>query len=559
VVTHYNNDKTYRVDDIDFSSTPGKKTFNHSKLGEVTLLKYFELTYKIRIKDPNQPLLVSMPKKRDIRRMGSSDPILLVPELCRMTGLTDRLRSNFRAMQEMAQCLKMEPASKLKTTMAYAARFVKADAETKILTTWGVKVDPTAVEIPARVLPSERVYLGKEVSYPRGNPDWDREIRHGMYTAASVTNWVVVVPQRQLDDYREFINCLGRDAASLKLQLSKPIEEVIPDDRPSTYQARLREVAQRRPAFVMVVLFRNNPEIYRMVKSEMMVRNAIPSQVITHQKCLAKDKQGRVKRSVATKVAVQIACKNGAVPWSVTAPMPDTMIVGFDTFHNKRGNKKSIGAMAASYDRNWCQYYSTVSVNSEFNELTQTMDSLFGECLRNFQERNGKMPKRVFFYRDGVGEGQLQHVLEVEVKKMVSVLETLETKPLLTFIVVSKRITPRFFSKDKSGNGVKNPLAGTIVDDVVTLPERHDFYLVSQETRQGTVNPTSFNVIYDDNKLPAERNQLLAYKLCHVYPNWPGTIRVPAPCQLAHKLAYLIGENELGMPHSGLKHLHYYL
>ncbi|RWS21128.1 Argonaute 3-like protein [Leptotrombidium deliense] len=34
---------------------------------------------------------------------------------------------------------------------------------------------------------------------------------------------------------------------------------------------------------------------------------------------------------------------------------------------------------------------------------------------------------------------------------------------------------------------------------------------------------------------------MLAYKMTHMYWNWPGTIRVPAPCQYAHKLAFLTG------------------
>ena len=41
--------------------------------------------YNIKITDMQQPLLVSMPKARDVKR-GQTDPILLVPELCRLTG-----------------------------------------------------------------------------------------------------------------------------------------------------------------------------------------------------------------------------------------------------------------------------------------------------------------------------------------------------------------------------------------------------------------------------------------------------------------------------------------
>ena len=58
--------------------------------------------------------------------------------------------------------------------------------------------------------------------------------------------------------------------------------------------------------------------------------------------------------------------------------------------------------------------------------------------------------------------------------------------------------------------------------------------------RQGTVNPTSYNVIKDTSGLMPKHIQQLTYKLTHLYYNWPGTVRVPAPCQYAHKLAFLV-------------------
>lgn len=55
------------------------------------------------IRQQNQPMLVSHMKQKDIRgadkdiREGKKDAvILLVPELCRCTGLTEDMRSNFR-------------------------------------------------------------------------------------------------------------------------------------------------------------------------------------------------------------------------------------------------------------------------------------------------------------------------------------------------------------------------------------------------------------------------------------------------------------------------------
>ena len=68
-------------------------------MGTINLIDYFKQQYNIRISDPHQPLLVSMPKKKDRRRTGSDQPIMLIPELCRMTGLTDSQRGNYPMMQ----------------------------------------------------------------------------------------------------------------------------------------------------------------------------------------------------------------------------------------------------------------------------------------------------------------------------------------------------------------------------------------------------------------------------------------------------------------------------
>merc|ERR1719282_2219495 len=162
-------------------------------------------------------------------------------------------------------------------------------------------------------------------------------------------------------------------------------------------------------------------------------------------------------------------------------------------------------------------------------------------------------------YRDGVGDGQIPYVIEHEIKAIKECFKKAglgESKLKFTYIVVSKRINTRFF---KMNGQPSNPPSGSVVDDVVTLPERHDFYLVSQSVRQGTVNPTSYNIIENTTSLKAEHFQKLTYKLCHLYYNWPGTVRVPAPCQYAHKLAFLVGESLHTAPSDKLEDTLYYL
>ncbi|KAJ8967855.1 hypothetical protein NQ317_018349 [Molorchus minor] len=156
----------------------------------------------------------------------------------------------------------------------------------------------------------------------------------------------------------------------------------------------------------------------------------------------------------------------------------------------------------------------------------------------------------ILIYRDGVGDGQLPYVYEHEVVNIKKKLteEIYKNGDLRMTFVVS-------LYREIKGN----PPPGTVVDDAITLPERYDFFVISQCVRQGTVAPTSYNVIEDTMGLPPDRLQMLTYKLCHMYYNWSGTVRVPAPCQYAHKLAFLVAQALHRPAHRNLENVLYYL
>ena len=92
----------------------------------------------------------------------------------------------------------------------------------------------------------------------------------------------------------------------------------------------------------------------------------------------------------------------------------------------------------------------------------------------------------LLLFRDGVGDGQIQYVVDYEVSAIMSCLAKAglqEDQVKFTYIIVNKKINTRIMGKD--GKIMSNPPSGTIVDDHVTLPERYDFFLVSQSVRQG--------------------------------------------------------------------------
>jgi aubergine-like protein len=98
----------------------------------------------------------------------------------------------------------------------------------------------------------------------------------------------------------------------------------------------------------------------------------------------------------------------------------------------------------------------------------------FAECVDAYTQCNGEPPERIMFYRDGVGDGQFELVIESELKQIRNGLEDFYNKEglrvaKLTYIIVTKRINSRLFTCPPK---VENPVPGTVCDDVITLPTR---------------------------------------------------------------------------------------
>ena len=61
---------------------------------------------------------------------------------------------------------------------------------------------------------------------------------------------------------------------------------------------------------------------------------------------------------------------------------------------------------------------------------------------------------------------------------------------------------------------------------------------------QGAVKPTHFYVAENSSRISKEAILNFTYALCYNYYNWPDSIKIPAPCMLADKIA--IYRSEVG-------------
>jgi len=187
------------------------------------------------------------------------------------------------------------------------------------------------------------------------------------------------------------------------------------------------------------------------------------------------------------------------------------MIVGFDVYHSGKGKQAvSVGAMVATTNDTFSQFYSAVSHHSNKDMLSTNMCAdftskasvlfiglictlcfqcffsiglfflKFSECLCAFQKKSGELPDRIIMYRDGIGQGDLLCVHRTEVKQIEESIQGTHhgVKEVgFTFIVVTKKGNVSIMSMERGNYG--NPRPGTVVDSVITLPERFGNILIA--------------------------------------------------------------------------------
>ncbi|KAG8178643.1 hypothetical protein JTE90_010554 [Oedothorax gibbosus] len=542
-MTRYNN-KTYKIDDIAWDMNP-MSTFVTKGGPETTFKDYYKRAYDIEIRDMNQPLLINKAKKKDIKEGEEDKLICLIPELCFMTGLTDAMRSDFKVMKDVASYTRVQPESRQLTLQKFIDNVRNNPEARQCFDSWNLELDPKPISLDGRQLQSETLLFGRGFKGNAGpEADWGR-----MVTSKSVLvpvhfeKWAVIFPKRDGNKIREFTTMLRNVCPAMGINVGDPQYVEILNDRTETYCQALKDIINPSVQIVVIIFPTPRDDRYSAVKKLCCIERPVPSQVIN----LKTISDGRKLRSVVQKIALQMNCKLGGELWAVPIPLEGLMVCGMDTYHDNSNGRRSVLAFVASINQNRTRWFSKTKIQNQGQEVADCLAVLFLEAIRKYFQVNHKLPDRIIMYRDGVGDGQMEMISKYEVEQMNSCFKhfTKDYSPQLTVVVVQKRINTRMYGVEQQGNRkmLKNPAPGTILDHTVTRKGWYDFFLISQHVRQGTVTPTHYVVIHDSSNLKPEYVQRISFKMTHLYYNWPGTVRVPAPCQYAHKLAYLVGQN----------------
>nr|CAD7263546.1 unnamed protein product [Timema shepardi] len=124
-------------------------------------------------------MLVSRSKPRELRA-GMSELVYLVPELCRMTGLTDEMRANFHLMRSLAEHTRVGPDVRIQKLNNFCNRLLGEQAVRQDLEEWNLQLSNRLVEFNGRILPQEKILQAQDIKYDAGaDTDWTRNLRIG--------------------------------------------------------------------------------------------------------------------------------------------------------------------------------------------------------------------------------------------------------------------------------------------------------------------------------------------------------------------------------------------
>ncbi|KAI5277620.1 Piwi-Like Protein 4 [Manis pentadactyla] len=535
VLTRYNN-KTYRIDDIDWSVKP-THTFRKRDGTEITYVDYYKQQYDITLSDLNQPVLVSLLKSK---RHDNSEARMahLIPELCFLTGLSDQATSDFRVMKAVAEETRLSPLER-QQRLARLADNIQRNKDARFeLETWGLHFG-CQICLTGRVVPSEKILMQDHVCQPMSAADWSKDIRTcKILHAQSLNKWLIICSDRAENVTENFLSCLRRVGNSMGFNVDYP-KIIKAQENPAAFLNTIQKHVSPDIQLVMCILPSNQKNYYDAIKKYLTTSCPVPSQCVLVRTL---NKNGMMM-SVATKIAMQMVCKLGGELWAVEIPLKSLMVVGIDICKDEFSKGMVVVGFVASINVRITRWFSRCILQTTSTSVADCLKVFMTGALDKWYKYNHSLPARIIVYRDGVGDGQLKTLIEYEVPQLLSSVTeaSSSTSSRLSVIVVRKKGMPRFFTE--VNRTVQNPPPGTVVDSEATRPEWYDFYLISQAACRGTVNPVYYNVIYDDNGLKPDHMQRLTFKLCHLYYNWIGLISVPAPCQYAHKLTSQVAQS----------------
>jgi len=297
---------------------------------------------------------------------------------------------------------------------------------------------------------------------------------------------------------------------------------------------------QGPPQLIMVIKQDKGTTSYGDIKRMSDTVLGIPSQCIVSANVPKANPQ--YCANVCMKINMKLNGKNSILreplPLVTTSP---TIIIGADVEHPRSGVgfRPAIASVVGSIDRYSARYVARVEAQKSRDDIIQ-LPGMMRDLFLAYYQSTSRKPEHVVYYRDGVSEGQMQDVLQAEMRSLRKACKMIseDYNPPITFVVVNKRHHMRAFGQNPRDTDRKgNVVPGTVVDTGIVDTHRFDFFLYGHAGIQGTSVPAHYTVLHDENNFSADDIQRLTYYLGYTFSRCTRSVSFTTPVYYAHLAA----------------------
>ncbi|KAL8726906.1 MAG: hypothetical protein Q9166_006395 [cf. Caloplaca sp. 2 TL-2023] len=530
--------RVWKVGDIlpqssrEFTFKPFLKAENKEG-GEINLFQYYQKKYNVYLQWPDLPVVQCTRKK-----------IVYPMELCTMMpGQRYPYKLNEQQTSQMIKFAVQPPDQRLASIQA-GTRMLGWDND-PVLKHYGLRINPEPINTDARILNPPVLQFDKSTVTPGTKGKWDlRGKRFLVPNEAPLRVWGVAVltdpssAQRGGTPNQAQVTAFVQSFISSYKGHGGIVENTSPlINGPQSDAAKCAELLfygvgnkhNARPQLLIFILPNTSTENYLRIKKSCDCRYGSFTQCVQGAQVIKNNPQYH------SNVLMKVNAKLGGTTNRIATKSPSghftrpTMIIGADVSHAAPGiGAPSYAAMTVSMDKYAARYAAGVQTNGFRVEMISTrnlrdmLTPLFRHWTANVS--GGRLPDQVYYFRDGVSEGQYLNVIKYEVADIKEIWnEMVVPKPgvaphqvKFTVVVAEKRHHIRFFP-GKAGDDNQNPLPGTIVEHDVTHPMENDIYLCSHKALKGTARPTHYHMLLDEAKINVDAFQKLLYENCYQY------------------------------------------
>lgn len=287
--------------------------------------------------------------------------------------------------------------------------------------------------------------------------------------------------------------------------------------------------AQKRPQLLVVIVVDDEQAAKDRIRAEAECKYGVHVECITWAQVVKGDSDFMLR------VCMRIHAKLGGTNCRASSPLTGvnghfntpTAIIGATIYRPTPGHPgASVVSMTLSMDKFGARYAASC-MHINYGGDTIGEDAIF-EMLKPLLAtwkvwNHCKGPEQILYLRESPHGSKWKHIVKQEVPAMKKLVRVNGLDCKFVVAVTNRDHGVRFFSEKT--NRIGNPVPGTMVENGVTAPHKHEFYLCSHDETQGTASPVHYHVILNEPGIRSDKFCAVLHEQC--YNTADGTSTLP--------------------------------